>query len=813
MDVLKEYDETWKIPCVLRDFTKKIAKKETKKQLKSKLIYTFAHAEEAANVNLKRIASPQRKTASPLTENNSSITNQKKYIMKKRLYTLLTALYALMGAANAQSFDFVYQGRTLDEGATVAINAGMNDFGELACETNPPTHPGDGLLLKISDASGADASATLTINTDKLNPAMIQWCMGGTCVPFNGLTSKTKTFHAGPTEQVQFDATDIKSEGVLEATLSVTIGGVTKSVDILFTHNPTETWLDYFNKEDIWYVTGSLKAERYNVAAYVPYDYIGGKDISINGLSLYFLNSDVTDIEYWVSTTLPEFGGNADLETVKLPASELKLDDYNELNFKESHVIPQGGLYVGYSFTISALNEQYSVRPISYRYSDNTRTDGFYYSTTSKPEWQKNEGDLMVSLKTGGQFNANAVSIKADDPIYTYKDTQSTLDVTLCNCGITPVKSIRYAIETEGKSVASGTCRVSIEGMTSEATVSIPLPVESAAGIYPRNITITEVNSQLNESEANQTLTHQCNLMQKLPFMPLFEEFTGTWCGWCVRGIVAMEKAQKKYGDRAAIIAVHDDNAMGTEDYLPILNKFCDAFPSGVVNRSVRTSIGTNTVTDFIESTLDTPTPATITAEACWADAEQTKIKVDTKTTFQLDMNGHFAIAYVLTADGLTGTGSDWAQENFYSGSSDSDPDLQYWCSQPDVVTGVVFDHVAVAAWEPQYGVEGSVESHISAGVPQTYSYTADISGNTIIQDKSKLKMIAMLLNAETGKYINAGVCPIKAYDPSAIDGIYSPSQQATGRYSLDGQKLNAPRRGVNIIRMNDGTIKKVLVK
>ena len=41
--------------------------------------------------------------------------------MKKRLYTLLTALHALMGAANAQSFDFVYQGRTLDEGAGEVI--------------------------------------------------------------------------------------------------------------------------------------------------------------------------------------------------------------------------------------------------------------------------------------------------------------------------------------------------------------------------------------------------------------------------------------------------------------------------------------------------------------------------------------------------------------------------------------------------------------------------------------------------------------------------------------------------------------------
>ena len=61
----------------MSEFTKYFAKKETKKQLKSKLIYTFAHAEEAAKVNLKRIASPQRKTASPLAENKSSIINPK----------------------------------------------------------------------------------------------------------------------------------------------------------------------------------------------------------------------------------------------------------------------------------------------------------------------------------------------------------------------------------------------------------------------------------------------------------------------------------------------------------------------------------------------------------------------------------------------------------------------------------------------------------------------------------------------------------------------------------------------------------------
>ena len=30
MDVIKEYDETWKIPCVLSDFTKKSPKKKLK---------------------------------------------------------------------------------------------------------------------------------------------------------------------------------------------------------------------------------------------------------------------------------------------------------------------------------------------------------------------------------------------------------------------------------------------------------------------------------------------------------------------------------------------------------------------------------------------------------------------------------------------------------------------------------------------------------------------------------------------------------------------------------------------------------------
>lgn len=733
--------------------------------------------------------------------------------MKKRFYTLFTALFATFMTISAQNFEFQYQGRSLDNGTTLAIAAHNNDFGELACETNPSSNPSNGLVLKLLDVTNSEVSASLRVRSNTLNPTMIQWCMGGSCTPISGTSTKYKTFTANTIEQVQFDATNIQAEGSIEATLSVTIGGVTKSVDIFFTNNPKQKWWNYFDNEGSWNVDGSSKAERYYVATYVPYGYVSGGDVTIDGLSLYFLNSDVSDIQYWVSTTLPEFGGQADLETMQLPMSDLKFYQFNEVKFKKSHVIPHDGLYVGYSFTISAMNQNYSSYPISYRTSATPCTSGFYISTASNTTWKNHSGDLMMRILSGGQFKNNAVNIFADDHVYTLQGSEQTIDVKLQNVGNTPVKSVRYVIETDGEKVADGTCKVSILDMMSMSTISIPIPTDVDATIYNRTITITEVNSQLNESNNNQMGTKQYNLLTKPQFVPLFEEFTATWCGWCVRGIVAMNRAHEQYGDKAVIIAVHNDNSMGTDDYMPIIESFCNGYPSGVANRAKRTSISTNTVVNSIKNTIDNVTPASIEADVCWANAEQTKIRVDTKTTFQLKMSGNYAIAYILTADGLTGTGSAWAQSNFYSGESNSDPDMQYWCSQPRSVTGVAFDHVAVAAWQPLYGVEGSVESDIKAGVPQTYSYTVDISNNKIIQDKSKLKMITLLLNAQTGEYINAAISTINAFDPTDIGEIQTNSPQITERYNLDGQKLNAPQRGINIIRMNDGTIRKVLIK
>ena len=60
-----------------------------------------------------------------------------------------------------------------------------------------------------------------------------------------------------------------------------------------------------------------------------------------------------------------------------------------------------------------------------------------------------------------------------------------------------------------------------------------------------------------------------------------------------------------------------------------------------------------------------------------------------------------------------------------------------------------------------------------------------------------------------------ANVAKVKVadYDPTAISGIHTATATEAARYTLDGRQVSAPQRGLNIIRLSDGTVRKVIVK
>lgn len=54
----------------------------------------------------------------------------------------------------------------------------------------------------------------------------------------------------------------------------------------------------------------------------------------------------------------------------------------------------------------------------------------------------------------------------------------------------------------------------------------------------------------------------------------------------------------------------------------------------------------------------------------------------------------------------------------------------------------------------------------------------------------------------------------IEEFDATGIDSVTTKSDaKEVSRYSVDGQKLDAPIKGLNIVKYSDGSIKKVVVK
>ena len=80
-----------------------------------------------------------------------------------RLLLLLTAFLFAGSAAIAQTFEFQYQGVTLEDGATVTIAAQEDFFGEMSCETNPMDNPDNGLVLKMQDLSAGSAVSLVMV--------------------------------------------------------------------------------------------------------------------------------------------------------------------------------------------------------------------------------------------------------------------------------------------------------------------------------------------------------------------------------------------------------------------------------------------------------------------------------------------------------------------------------------------------------------------------------------------------------------------------------------------------------------------------
>ncbi|MGE8555996.1 MAG: choice-of-anchor J domain-containing protein [Chryseobacterium jejuense] len=292
-----------------------------------------------------------------------------------------------------------------------------------------------------------------------------------------------------------------------------------------------------------------------------------------------------------------------------------------------------------------------------------------------------------------------------------------------------------------------------------ETTISLPTQVNYSLPVEKNiNISITEVNGSPDTTPADNTLaTKFTTVSQNSPKKVVVEEGTGTWCGYCVRGILAMEKAKADFPDNFIGIAVHGGRSsepMLNSEYLGPMN--LSGFPGMNTDRVVMgDGVFPNTMSDRVSERKNIIVPAALNATSTLAGRTLT---LNASAIFRANFtNANFRLAVVLVEDEVKGTTPQYDQVNYYSyavyGTSDGPMGGFENKPSPIPAADMTYDHVGRMLLGGYAGQAGSVPVSIIDGQTVNYTFTADIPTAYNI---GHMKAVVLLLDATSGEIVNA---------------------------------------------------------
>ena len=241
----------------------------------------------------------------------------------------------------------------------------------------------------------------------------------------------------------------------------------------------------------------------------------------------------------------------------------------------------------------------------------------------------------------------------------------------------------------------------------------------------------------------------------------VFEEGTGTWCGWCVRGAVYMDSMNNVNPNTTALIAVHNGDPMVCTPYDAGVGTLISGYPTALCDRAVDIIDPSDMFTAYAAHINDfglgdltiTPTYNSSTRVA--------NVVVNTQIASTFPNNtatNDYRLAVVFTENNVTGTATTYNQHNYYAGGA-SGPMVgagHHFDTEPDPVlaANMKYDFVARTILGGFSGQANSLPSSLVAGTTYTssvFSYTIPAAYNA-----NNMKIHALLIDATTNEIYNA---------------------------------------------------------
>lgn len=362
--------------------------------------------------------------------------------------------------------------------------------------------------------------------------------------------------------------------------------------------------------------------------------------------------------------------------------------------------------------------------------------------------------DAKVYIPLG--LDAKLKSI--DLPPYVAIGSQVDLKGVVINEGSTPVNSfdISYSVNGGAAQVYSVSGLNLALGEFYSFTHDIPITI-SDAGSYEVITDVQNVNGTTDMDPGNDTINSYIGAVSFIPAKKVFaEEATGTWCGWCVRGICFMDYMAETYPDTWIGVGVHNGDPMVDAPYDDAIGNIIPNFPgypSGTIDRSGDNYYDPSEFEAGYLERINAISPASLDIMNFSWDATSRIVSFDLQSEFVVDIQNELRFAVVITEDSLWGTASGWAQSNYYAGGSQGP--MCGFENMPGTIPAsqMHYDHVARVILDTPYGTEGSLPTGILAGDIHSYTYTYTIPETWRFE---YLHFIGIIIDMATGEVLNA---------------------------------------------------------
>lgn len=357
-------------------------------------------------------------------------------------------------------------------------------------------------------------------------------------------------------------------------------------------------------------------------------------------------------------------------------------------------------------------------------------------------------------------------------------------------------------------------------GKTVEQTFNVTIPAEGSTNFALDTPIHIERNQTIEYDAWIKCDGDSMGISSKISAYPLklvAEEVTGTWCGYCIRGIVGMKTMNTKYHDNFIGIALHNDSnpkwpdamAAGVKEYHDYVYTTCNisGYPHCVFSRNPNYSIDPINMENYYNLIMNGT--ENFTGVELNAEYNEMTGKIDTNTDIYFakeQENTAYKLAYVIVENNVHRTHADlgineneptgYEQNNYYGNNAMGEMGGYENMGSTISAEDMWYNDVARSIYPAPEGEDGIIPSKIADGDHFTHKVSLDIPSNVI--DKANTEVIVLLLD-KNGIIVNAD----KVKSINVVNGIREVGYNATSNtdvyYDLQGRRVAKDAKGVLI--------------